>query len=120
MLGIVNRFNFPCIYERGLRVAVDAAGAADVYYVPRLPVLDAEVWGCGSDELEWCGVVQRDNRLPLFVRHLHGIIILVSFTSSVLWCFFITDFMDYSVPGEPGVVDNDVYLAVAELDCLLH
>lgn len=28
--------------------------------------------------------------------------------------------MYYSVPGEAGVVDNDVYLAIAEFGCLLH
>ena len=60
----------------GLRVAVDAAGAADVDYVPWLAVLDAEVGRCGADEFEWCGVMQGDDCFPLFVCHLYAVFFL--------------------------------------------
>ena len=100
-----------------LRVAVDATCAADVDYISGLSVLDAEVWGRGSDELEGCSVMQRDDCVPLFVCHLNAF--RIKYRSSVLR-YLITDFMDHSVPGEAGIVDNDVYLAITEFSGLLH
>jgi hypothetical protein len=54
------------------RVAVQARGRGDVYDVAGLAVFDAEVGGCGADELEGLGVVQGEDCVPLFVGCLGG------------------------------------------------
>lgn len=79
------------------RVAVDARRRRDVDDGAGLAVLDAEVGGRGADNVEGRGGVQRDDGLPLLVRHL----------------------VDDAVPRVAGVVDNDVDLAVAKLGGLV-
>lgn len=54
------------------RVAIDATGTADIDYIPRLSILDSEVRRRGSDEFERCGVMQRNDCVPLFVCHLYA------------------------------------------------
>jgi hypothetical protein len=54
------------------RVAVQTRGRGDVYDVAGLAVFDAEVGGCGADELEGLGVVQGEDCVPLFVGCLGG------------------------------------------------
>jgi hypothetical protein len=56
------------------RVAVQAGGGGDVYYVPRLAVFDAEVGGCGADEFEGLRVMQGEDCVPLFVGGLEGLV----------------------------------------------
>ena len=56
--------------EDGLRVTVDAAGAADVDNVPGLAVFDTEVGRCGSDKFEGRGVMEGKDSVPLFICHL--------------------------------------------------
>jgi hypothetical protein len=54
------------------RVAVQTRGRGYVYDVAGLAVFDAEVGGCGADELEGLGVVQGEDCVPLFVGCLGG------------------------------------------------
>ncbi len=59
------------VKERGVvRVAVDAAGAADVDDVSWFAVFDSEVGRCGSDKSEGGGVVEGEDCVPLLVCHL--------------------------------------------------
>jgi hypothetical protein len=48
-------------------VAVQAGCRGYVYDVAGLAVFDAEVGGCGADELEGLGVVEGEDGVPLFV-----------------------------------------------------
>lgn len=80
------------------RVAVDARRRGDGDDAARGAVADTEVGGRGADEGEGRGAVQRDDGVPLLVRHL----------------------VDHAVPRVAGVVDDDVDLAVAELGGLFH
>lgn len=75
------------------RVAVDAARAADVDDGSGLVVFEAEIGRRGADEAEGGGRVQREDCRPLLVAH----------------------FVDHAVPGEAGVVDEDVDFAGAEV-----
>lgn len=65
-------------------------------YTARL-TFDTEIWGCRSYELEWCGVMQSKDRLPLLVGRL----------------------VNHSIPSVARIVHNDVDLAIAEISCLL-
>ena len=49
------------------RVAVQARGRGDVDDVARLAIFDAEVRGCGADELEGLGVMKGEDGVPLLV-----------------------------------------------------
>lgn len=53
-------------------IAIDATSATDVDDVPWLSVLDSEIWRGGSNELEGCGIVEGNNRVPLLVCHLRS------------------------------------------------
>ena len=58
-------------------VAVQAGRRGDVDDVARFAVFDAEVGGCGADELERLRVVQGEDGVPLFVGCL-GIELVLS------------------------------------------
>ena len=58
-------------YRGNVRVAVDAAGAADVNDVSGLAVFDSEIRGCCSYEFEGRGVVESEDGIPLLVCHLN-------------------------------------------------
>jgi len=75
------------------RVAVDAARAADVDDGSGFAVFEAEIGRRGADEAEGGGRVQREDCGPLLVAH----------------------FVDHAIPGEAGVVDEDVDFAGAEV-----
>ena len=79
-------------------IAVDTGGRGDVDDGTRSAVLDAEVRGGFSHEVEGSCAVNGDDVVPLLVGH----------------------FVDDAVPGVSGVVDDDVYLAVAELRGFLY
>ena len=60
-------------------------------------ILDTEVWGSLSDQPERSGVVHRENGIPLLIG----------------------DFMDDTIPGITGIVDNDMNLSISKLCRLL-
>ncbi len=72
---------------------MDAGCTADIDDTARGAVLDAKIRRRGAHELEGRGVVEREDGIPLLIRHL----------------------VDDAVPGEPRVVDDDMDLAPAEL-----
>lgn len=76
---------------------MDSARTADIDDTPTFTVLDAEVRRRGAYELERSGVVQREDGIPLFIRHL----------------------MNHAIPSESRIIDNDMDLASAELGCFL-
>lgn len=75
------------------RVSMHTRGTRDVDDIPRLAVLDSEVRRSCPDNLERRSSVYVDDCVPLLVRHL----------------------VDDAVPCVPGIVNDDVDLAAAEL-----
>ena len=63
------------------RVAVQAGGRGDVDDVARSAVFDAEVGGCGADELEGLGVVEGEDGGPLLVCCLEGLVVSALFAT---------------------------------------
>lgn len=56
--------------KEDIRIAVDAACAADVDHHARLLILHAEIRGRGAHQPEGCGVVHSQHSIPLLVGHL--------------------------------------------------
>jgi hypothetical protein len=75
------------------RIPIDTRRTRYIDNIPRLAVLDAEIRRRSPHNLERRGRVQVHNGVPLLVRHL----------------------VDDAVPCIARVVDDDVYLAVAEV-----
>lgn len=73
-------------------------GRRDIDDGARLAIFDAEVGRGGADELKGRCAVQGNNSIPLLVGRL----------------------VDYAVPGEAGIVDNDVDLAATKVCGFLH
>ena len=74
-------------------VARGAARGRNVYDAPRSVIPDSEIGRRGADEAEGGGGVQGEDGGPLLIGH----------------------FVEDSVPGEAGIIDNDVDPAIAEI-----
>lgn len=81
-----------CIVEL-TSVTMHTRSRRDVDNAAWSPIFHAEVRSRGADEGEGCGAVQGDDGVPLLVRHL----------------------VNDAVPGIPGVVDDDIDLAITKL-----